>query len=73
MSKIITPSTILECFVRNVKEDLPASESAKVDGYADAIAKTDLTEDSKRARRCFQWAYKMADDKSASVRIDEPT
>jgi len=66
MSKILSPSPILECFVRNVQEDFPKEESTKVDRFADAISRSTSEADSKRAHRCFHWAYEMADDKSQS-------
>jgi hypothetical protein len=66
MSKVLTPSPMLELFVRNVQEQFPAAEADKVTQFADAISKTTSEADSKRAKRCFHWAYAMADDKSQS-------
>jgi hypothetical protein len=66
MSKSLTPSPILELFVRNVRERFPEGEAGKVDQFTDAISKSTSEADSKRARHCFHWAYAMADDKSQS-------
>jgi hypothetical protein len=64
MSKILSPSPILECFVRNVQDDFPKEESTKADRFAEAISRSTSEADPERARRCFHWAFKMADDKS---------
>ena len=66
MSKTLTPSPMLELFVRNVREQFPADEAGKVDQFTDAIAKSTSEADSKRARRSFHWAYALADDKNQS-------
>ncbi len=66
MSEILTPSPILECFVRNAQEDFPSEEAAKADRFAEAISHTTSEADTERARRCFHWAFTMADDKSRS-------
>ena len=66
MSKILSPSPILECFVRNVQEDFPKEEAAKVDRFGEAIAHSTSKADTERAHRCFHWAFKMADDKNQS-------
>lgn len=64
MSKILSPSPILESFVRYIREELPQTEAIKVDKFADAISHTTSKVDTERARRCFHWALEMADDKS---------
>jgi hypothetical protein len=66
MSNALSPSPILELFVRNVREQFPAGEAGKVERFADAIAQSTSDADGQRARRCFHWAYEMADDKSQS-------
>jgi hypothetical protein len=66
MSKILSPSPILECFVRNVQENFPKEEASKADPFAEAVAQSTSKGDTERARACFRWAYKMADDKSQS-------
>jgi hypothetical protein len=66
MSKTLSPSPLLELFVRNVHEDFPKDEAAKADRYAGAISQSDSDADPKRARRCFHWAFEMADDKDQS-------
>ncbi len=66
MSKILSPSPMLECFVRNVQEDFPEAEAKKADRFAEAISRSDSRADTERAHRCFHWAFKMADDKSQS-------
>jgi hypothetical protein len=57
---------MLESFARNVREDFPADEAAKVDHYEDAISRTTSDNDKERAHRCLHWAVEMADDKSQS-------
>src|ERR1700728_527839 len=66
MSKPLTPSPLLELFVRNVREQFPEGEAGKVDQFTEAISTSTSEADSKRARRCFHWAYAMADDKNQS-------
>ncbi len=66
MSESLSPSPMLELFVRNVQEQFPKTEADKVDRYGAAIAKSTSDADAKRARRCFHWAFEMADDKSRS-------
>ena len=66
MSKILSPSPMLESFVRNVQEEFPKEEVGKVNRFADAISHTTSEADSERARRCFHWAFEMADDKNQS-------
>ncbi len=66
MSKTISPSPMLELFVRNVQEEFPKEEAAKAERFAAAIVKSDSEADSERARRCFHWAFEMADDKDQS-------
>jgi hypothetical protein len=66
MSKTLSPSPMLELFVRNVQEQFPKTEADKVDGFAEAIVRSTSEADSERARRCFHWAFEMADDKSQS-------
>jgi hypothetical protein len=64
MSKPLSPSPMLDLFVRNVQEQFPKVEAAKVERFADAISKSTSDADPKRARRCFHWAFEMADDKN---------
>jgi hypothetical protein len=66
MSKILSPSPILESFVRNIHEEFPPEEAAKADRFGDAISRTTSEADSQRAHRCLHWAVEMADDKSQS-------
>jgi len=66
MSPTLSPSPMIECFVRNVLEEFPPAESAKVDGRAQAIEATTSEHDAARARRCAHWAFEMADDKNRS-------
>jgi hypothetical protein len=66
MSKALTPSPMLELFVRNVQEQFPKDEAGKSERFAEAISKSTSAADSKRARRCFHWAFEMADDKDQS-------
>ena len=66
MSTILSPSPMLECFVRNVQGEFPAEEAAKADRFAEAISRSTSEADSERARRCFTWAYEMADSKGVT-------
>jgi hypothetical protein len=66
MSKTLSPSPMVRLFVRNVQEQFPQEEASKVDRFRDAITRTNSDADSARARRCFHWAFEMADDKSQS-------
>jgi hypothetical protein len=66
MSKTLTPSPILELFVRTVREQFPESEAGKADRFVEAISTSTSEADSKRARRCFHWALSVSDDKSQS-------
>jgi hypothetical protein len=66
MSKTLSPSPMLELFVRNVQEQFPKAEADKLARFADPIARSTSGADSKRARRCFHWAFEMANDKSQS-------
>jgi hypothetical protein len=66
MSTVVTPSPILELFVRNVQEQFPEDEAGKIEQFADGIAKSTSNADAQRARRCFHWAFAMADDKNQS-------
>ena len=66
MSKTLSPSPILQSFVRNAKEEFPPEQAAKLDGYAEAIARSTSKADTERARRCFLWAFEISDDKNQS-------
>ena len=66
MSEPLSPSPMIELFVRNVKEQFPKTEADKLEHFADAIAQSISDADSKRARHCFHWAFQMADDKNQS-------
>lgn len=63
MTKIISPSPILQAFVRAVDEKLPSTQVNKLDSYQAAIEKTTGAEDRRRARHCAHWAFEVAGDK----------
>jgi hypothetical protein len=66
MTTPISPSPILECFVRAVKEDFPKEQSAKIVSHQAEIDQTTSEGDHHRARRCALWAIEMADEKDRS-------
>lgn len=66
MATSLSPSPILALFVRNVQENFPLEESAKADQFSQAISHTTSDVDPGRARRCFLWAFEMADAKEES-------
>jgi hypothetical protein len=57
---------MLESFARNVRENFPPEEVAKVDSHEEAISHSTSAKDRERAHRCLHWAVEMADDKSQS-------
>jgi hypothetical protein len=63
MSKILSPSPMIECFVRNANEQFPEAERAKLDSFRTRIESTTSSADAHRSRRCAEWAIEMADDK----------
>ncbi len=66
MSKTVSPSPMIQCFVRNAKEVFPAEEQEKLKRFEGAIAGTTSNADAHRARRCAEWAMELAGDKSQS-------
>jgi len=62
----MSPSPIIECFLRGLQEVLPDDQKAKLETHKDAIAATTSDGDHARARRCVVWAIEAADDKSAA-------
>jgi hypothetical protein len=66
MSNSISPSPIIECFVRNFKDFLPDDQKAELAKHDSEIAATTSDGDKGRALHCAIWAIKAADDKSAS-------
>jgi hypothetical protein len=63
MGKAMSPSPMLECFVRNAHEQFPADQRDKLPRFEPAIDGTTSTADAHRARRCAEWAIELADDK----------
>jgi hypothetical protein len=63
MADAISPSPIIKLFVNEVHATFPESESSKIAGHEDSIAKSTSDGDHHRARMCLRWAIKMADDK----------
>jgi hypothetical protein len=66
MSKILSPSPMIECFVRSPSEQFPEVERAKLDSFSSRIESTTSSADAHRSRRCAEWAIEMADDKDQS-------
>jgi len=66
MSKTISPSPMIECFVRTANTQFPAAERAKLSRFDGAIASTTSAPDAHRARRCAEWAVELAKDKHQS-------
>ena len=64
MANSISPSPIIEVFIREVHASFPDVESAKIAAHEEAIAGTTSDGDPHRARLCVKWAIKMADDKN---------
>ena len=58
--RAVSPSPMLEIFVRNAARLLPASEHAALGRRAAAIAGTTSEADGRRARRCAEWAMEVA-------------
>jgi hypothetical protein len=65
MDEIITPSSIIGTFVREVEREFPESETAKLAAHEAAIAKTTTEQDAHRARLCARWAITKAEEKSS--------
>jgi hypothetical protein len=63
MSDVISPSPIVECFVRTARQSFPPEEAAKLDTFGEAVAGTTSAEDARRAKRCVEWAVAHSDDK----------
>jgi hypothetical protein len=66
MSNPVSPSPIIECFLRNFKDFLPDDQKAALAKHDDAIAATTSDGDEGRALHCAIWAIKASDEKSAS-------
>ena len=66
MSKLISPSPIIESFIENVRETFPPTEISKLQRFEDEIGSTSSKVDPHRARRCVEWAIEKADDKKQS-------
>ena|ERR1700722_1074058 len=64
MSNQVSPSPIIECFLRNL--NLPDDQKAALAKHDDAIAATTSEGDEERALHCAIWAIKASDEKSAS-------
>jgi hypothetical protein len=66
MTEPQSPSPIVEAFVRAVRREFPEDEQAKLTPHHAAVAQTTSKGDSRRARRCAEWAIRKADDKDRS-------
>jgi len=64
MVNSISPSPIIEVFVREVHASFPEEQSAKIAPHDAAIATTTSDGDPHRARLCVKWAIAMAEDKN---------
>lgn len=63
MSTTLSPSPIVQVFVDSARESFPPEQRARLDGYADAVARTTSTADPYRAKRCVDWAIEHSDDR----------
>jgi hypothetical protein len=66
MTNQLSPSPIIECFLRNFKDFLPDDQKAALAKHDGDVAATTSEGDEARALHCAIWAIKAADDKSAS-------
>jgi hypothetical protein len=66
MTNSVSPSPIIECFLREFKDFLPEDQKAKLQGHADAIAATTSDADHARALRCAKWAIEAANERDAA-------
>jgi len=51
---------VIQVFVREVEEELPATQAEKLNSHRSAIDKTTNHHDGHRARRCAEWAIHVA-------------
>jgi hypothetical protein len=58
-----SPSAVIDTFVRDVDETFPETQSGKLVGHRDAIAKTTTHHDGERALHCARWAIRIAADR----------
>ncbi len=58
-----SPSPVIEAFVRQIAEELPSTQAAKLGTHRPAIEKTTNHRDGQRARRCAEWAIGVAADR----------
>jgi hypothetical protein len=63
MTNSVSPSPVIECFLREFKDWLPDDQKAKLKEHEAAIAATTSDADRARALRCARWAVEAADDK----------
>jgi hypothetical protein len=66
MSATVSPSPIIECFLRELEPGLPADQRSKLSSHEEGISRTTSDVDHARAHRCALWAIEAADDKDAS-------
>lgn len=60
MADHVSPSPMIEVFVRAVTEQLPAEQQQKLEPHRPAIARTTDRGDGRRARHCAHWAIGVA-------------
>ena len=58
-----SPSPVIQSFVREAAEVLPATQAEKLTAFDAAIGKTTNHHDGRRARRCAEWAIGVAGDR----------
>jgi hypothetical protein len=66
MTEPVSPSPIIETFLRGFEVWLPEDQKAKLKEHKGAIADTTSEGDHARALRCAKWAVEVADDKDAT-------
>lgn len=62
----MSPSAVIQVFVREVEDELPSTQVAKLDAHRSAIEKTTSRHDGRRARHCALWAVVVAADRHLS-------
>ena len=66
MAAHVSPSPIIDYFVRELSGSMPDDERSKLDAYTDVIATTTHEGDARRAWHCADWALTLDRDTPAS-------
>lgn len=65
-TEIVSPSPIIDYFVRSMAKVLPEADRGKLDAFNSQVATTTDVNDKKRAWRCAEWALDIANDSGQS-------